>query len=234
MGFLFRLLNRSKIKRYDHIVSLGYNCEIAYQLFRHNGFLESNLFAWASIPSLQTLISALNDLNQIGSQDYVPDDIMYICNKTKIKFHGKTDLKKFGNDPELVRKDKEELYSRVAFLRDKFISVAEENSRKLYILKVKSSETDVEQKIDEIRGLLSRRNNGSFDFLFVPEEAFAKTLSLTEKDGFYIRTVSEYAPDSAVTSKFRSFKEWQRIFDEFVPLHKLKKTKKYKFEEVEQ
>lgn len=234
MGFLFTLLNRNKIKRYDHIVSLGYNCEIAYQLFKHNGFLESNLFAWTLIPSLETLISVLTNLNQIGSEDYESNGIMYICNKTKICFHGKTDLKKFGNDPERVRKDKEELRPRVVFLREKFISVAQENSRKLYILKVRSSETDVEQKIDEIRGLLDRRNNGFFDLLFVPEETFLKTLSLTETDGFHIRPVSEYAPDDAVTSKHHSFKEWQRIFDEFVPLHKLKKTKKYKFEEVEQ
>lgn len=237
MGFLFTLLNRNKIKRYDHIISLGYNCEAAYQLFKHNGFLESNLFAWAFIPSLQTLISVLSDLNRIGSEDYDGPDksVMYSCNKTKILFHGKTDPKNFKDSPELFREDKEELRSRVSFLKDKFVSVAQGNDKKLYVLKVKSTETDIGEKINDIRRLLEKQNNGSFDLLTVLEESFAKELSLTEENNFYIRTVSAYAPDDAVTSKkYPCFKEWQKIFDEFVPLHKLKKTKKYKFEEVEQ
>ena len=58
MGIWYDLFHRGLIKRYDHIASLGYNCEIAYQLFKHNRFLESNLFAWSYIPSLDRLIEA--------------------------------------------------------------------------------------------------------------------------------------------------------------------------------
>ncbi len=236
MGFFFKLLNRRKIKRYDHILSLGYNCEIAYQLFKHNGFLESNLFAWALIPSLQTTISALSDLDGIGAEDYQGPDgcIMYSCNKTQIRFHGKSSPKEYRDDPDFFRKDKEELRSRISFLKRKFVSVSQEDGKKLYVLKIKSTETDVEQKIKELFSLLERQNKGSFDLLVVLEEAFEKTLSLTERDNFHIRTVSSYAPDYAVTSKYPFFKQWQRIFDEFVPLHKLKKIKKFKFEEVDQ
>lgn len=236
MGVLFRLLNRSKIKRYDHIISLGYNCEVSYQLFKHNKFLESNLFAWAGIPSLQVLLTVLPNIELVGSEDYAGPDssVMYTCNATKVRFHGKTSPKEIQNNPECYRADKEEIISRIAFLKSKFISVVNENSHKLFILKVKSTETDIDKKIDDIQLLLSRINNGSFDLLVVLEEAFAQKLPLLKKSNLYIRTVSSFAPDNAVTSKHLNFKEWQRIFDEFVPLHKLKKTKRYKFEEVEQ
>ena len=236
MGFLFRLLNRSKIKRYDHIISLGYNCEISYQLFMHNKFVESNLFTWANVPSLEILLSVLSDVEQIGAEDYIgPDSAgMYTCNATKIRFHGKTKPKELKNNPELCYADKEELVSRIIFLKKKFVSIAREESHKLYILKIRNTEADAKKKISETQSLLSQINNGSFDLLVVLEDDFAQGLLLSEKDNLYLRTISSFAPDSAVTSKHQNFKEWQRIFDEFVPLHKLKKTKRYKFEEVDQ
>lgn len=236
MGIIYRLFHQSIIKYYDHIISLGYNCEVAYNLFKHNRFLESNLFAWTYIPSWQTTIETLSNIDLIGSEGFSgPDEsIMYTCNATKIRFHGKTKRKEFQNDPSKYQTDKEELISRVSFLKNKFVSVVQENTKKLYIVKIRSQETNIEEKIETLMSLLKAQNNGQFDLLVILEEAFLKSISsLPSKENLYFRTVPFFAPDSSVTSKRPNFKQWQRIFDEFMPRYKLKKTKKYKFEDTE-
>lgn len=234
MGLWFSLFHRGEIKRYEHIASLGYNCEIAYQLFKHNRFLESNLFAWASIPSLDTLIDVLGDLSAIGRDGYRFSGSQLYCDAaTGIGFHGRAKSSELANDPAAAREDVRELTDRVAFLKDKFVKTARDGKTKLYVVKIRGGETDVFEKLNRLRSRLTALTNGDgYDLLVVTEEKLSAVLRPTDGGGVYYRAVPFFAPDESVAGKHKNFKAWQRIFDEFRPLRKLRQTKHYKFEDL--
>ena len=78
-------------KRFDHIISLGLNCEISFILKKKFNFVESSLLSWSYIP-----ISSLNDVLKNpqlifseGIEDLTEYN-MFKCSKTGIAFHGKT------------------------------------------------------------------------------------------------------------------------------------------------
>lgn len=161
MGIWYDLFHRGLIKRYDHIASLGYNCEIAYQLFKHNRFLESNLFAWSYIPSLDRLIEVLGDVSMIGRDGYaVTGHALYNDKTTGIGFHGRAKPSEVADNPAAVAEDVRELTGRVAFLKDKFIKTARDEGRKLYAIKIKSGEPDVFAKLERLRGRLTALTGG--------------------------------------------------------------------------
>ena len=233
MGIWYDLFHRGLIKRYDHIASLGYNCEIAYQLFKHNRFLESNLFAWSYIPSLDRLIEVLGDVSMIGRDGYaVTGHALYNDKTTGIGFHGRAKPSEVADNPAAVAEDVRELTGRVAFLKDKFVKTARDEGRKLYAIKIKSGEPDVFAKLERLRGRLTALTGGGYDLLVVMEAEFAGALRPTDGEGVYCRAVPFCSPDSAVTGRHKNFKAWQRIFDEFRPRHKMKQTKHYKFEDL--
>lgn len=233
MGLWFSLFRRGAIKRYDHIMSLGYNCEIAYQLFKHNRFLESNLFAWTNIPSLDTLIDVLGDLSAIGRDGYLAGNELYRDAATDIGFHGRARPSELANDPAAAAEDVRELTGRVAFLKDKFVNAARDGKTKLYVVKIRGDETDVFEKLNRLRSRLTALTNGDrYDLLVVTEEKLSAILRPTDGDGVYYRAVPFFAPDESVAGKHKNFKAWQRIFDEFRPLRKLRQTKHYKFEDL--
>lgn len=39
----------SEAKKYDNIIFLGYNCEVAFRFFRQYRFVDSSLFAWTGV-----------------------------------------------------------------------------------------------------------------------------------------------------------------------------------------
>ena len=127
-------------KRFDHIISLGLNCEISFILKKKFNFVESSLLSWSYIP-----ISSLNDVLKNpqlifseGIED-VTEYNMFKCSKTGIAFHGKnppsfyTDKK--GNiDQSLLLQEKNDVISRVEYLKQKFIRVGQSSESKLYVL----------------------------------------------------------------------------------------------------
>lgn len=233
MGLLYRLLHSKQIKRYDHILSLGYNCEVAFQLFNHNKFLESNLLAWTYVESLPATLFALEKMDLIGSRGFEgPVPHMYKCPVTNIFFHGKARAHLLAGNEALQQEDKEELKGRIEALKSKFRQAMDDGGKNLYIIKLQTQEENVRENLEKIYDFLTRNVKNAFDFLIIMEQKATHTFAkLTENENVYVRTVAFYAPESSVMTRDNDKKHWFRIFDEFMPRYKMKKKKRFKFEE---
>src|SRR5262245_22497134 len=94
MGFLSDLF--IKKRKYDHIVSLGNNCEYSFQFFTNYKFVEANLFSWVYVLSPKKLLDAIARPDLMFSEGISEPDWLYTCNKYEIKFHGR------ASDKELL------------------------------------------------------------------------------------------------------------------------------------
>lgn len=229
------LTKRNKEKFYDHIISLGYNCEIQFRFYKYFKFEETSLFNWSYINSIDDLIKVINNLSLIGKKGYEQPNPLYACKETNIKFHGKAKWKKIKDNPELIDKDLNDLAERVDYLKEKFIKTLQSDSKKLYIYKVRQTDIseDIDNKISELKKALeiqAGRGIIRFDLLIISEEKNKKFFR--EINNYIFRTVKYFAPDEEVTSKKYLNNGWDEIFDEFYTKKPkgYKKNKKYKFE----
>ena len=226
-------------KKYDNIIPLGYNCETAYRFYRHFRFIESSLFSWVYISSFQMLENALNNIDIIASDDFVYENTMYKCSKSGIKFHGRMREEEFTNDEEknkiLMEQDKEELRSRINYLKEKFVRTANDGKKNLYIKKISLSEANDENSYEnmyKIYKFLQKFCKNDFDLLFVTEKNYFDKFIYNEKN-IYTKCVEKYSPDNLVTDKKQGDKfGWDVIYTEFSPKKRVWKKKKLKFENV--
>ena len=214
-------------RAYDHLVSVGYNCEIAFQFFHLYRFLESSLFAWTYAYSLQDTIHAIQHLEQVGANGFLPPDPLCQCRNTNVRFHLKDDPAM--SLPQLEK----ELTSRVTYLKNKWVKVcADTNQSVLYIVKVRS--TDTQKNIDllpQLYSTLKQTTQAPFDLLIVCEKN--AVLPDLNNPHIFIRRVDHYAPDDDVPNKkLAAMKDWEQIFFEFGPKHYLEHMKHFKFEKL--
>jgi len=238
---ILNLFNKN-IKKYGHIISLGYNCEVAYQFFKYHHFVESSLFAWSNTINIENLIYALNNLDKLTTGEVQNAIPMWECINTKIRFHGKAPMNIWfsENTPtdDLINSDREELIARINHLKEKFIITSNDKKKNLYIFKYLILEKDtfenISKAITELYSALKNIVNNEFDLLFIFEESelFQKLKQESFDKHIYLKSVKFFAPEDNVTGKINDTKGWKKIFDEFKPNFKLKKTKKFKFEDV--
>ena len=232
---------KSNVKKYDHIISLGYNCEVSYQFFKYYHFVESSLFAWCNTINIDNLIFAINNLDKLITGKLENVKPMWKCFNTNIRFHGKAPMKIWtSNEPvniEIINEDRNELISRISYLKEKFIKTSNDNKKNLYIFKylvTTEKIEDIEKNINDLYLSLNKIAKNEFDLLIIIEKQKIPT-NFQEKfadKNIFIRTVDFFAPEDDVTGKNFDKIGWKKIFDEFKPNFKLKKTKKFKFEEV--
>ena len=102
--------------------------------------------------------------------------------------------------------------------------------------KMRTSEALAEDAQEKVGGILAAlRNLGArdFDFLLVLEERCRDKTLISEKteERFFIRFVREFNPEEKVTdAKLGDPRGWKRVFKEFRPECRQKKTHKFKFE----
>lgn len=238
--FSFMMINnrRDVLKKYGHIISLGYNCEVSFQFFQKYKFVESSLFAWTNSINIDNLLYALSNLQDIGASTWVNTCPMWKCSSTNILFHGKAPMKIWKNNPssEIIEADRKDLEERVAHLKNKFVVSLHDGKKTLFIYKIAPNDIqrkDIVNKLDELYKLLSTLCKNTFDLLIVIEEKNYDLLQgLKSYDNLYVRCVHFFTNENDVTSKINDKKGWEKIFSEFTPNFKLKKSKKFKFEEV--
>lgn len=127
--------------------------------------------------------------------------------------------------------------SRIKHLKEKFIQTANDGKKNLYVFKYPTKAQTFEEVLSNTKKLseaLSKIVKNSFDLLLVLEDKdiankLEQNLSLPN---LFIRTVDFFAPEDNVTGKVNDKKGWQKIFKEFYPDFKLKKLKKFKFEQA--
>lgn len=232
---------KKNVKYYGHYLALGYNCEVAYRFFQKCGFVESSLFTWTFQNNISDLIFALKNLDAIYTETPIPSGTMWRCSKTNIHFHGIEPFEMRMNFDKYTAEDfkpyQEELVSRINHLREKFKAQISDEKRTLlaytYLVKEESRE-QVAQNILNIKLALDNIGAKNCDLLIILERRNNlddKTEQFTDKN-IYIRYVDEFVPPDSVTTKIYDKKSWNLILKEFRPNFRLKKKKKFKFEEI--
>ncbi|MBQ2645143.1 hypothetical protein IJG14_06200 [bacterium] len=237
--YLFALRNSQK---YENIICLGYNCEIAYRFYKKYKFIDSSLFGWTYV-TFNQLKFALENFELIGNGDFEYDMPSHTikCLNTGIFFHGRTSASEFTNNEEenekIINEDKIELKSRIKYLKDKFIKYTNNGKSTLYIRKVDLNNMrltdDCEQKRKEviwIYNYLKSFCKNKFKLLIVVEKPFYDKF-VFDNSAIITRYVEKYSPDSCVTAKNEGDKYgWNLIFTEFQPKNRKKQKGKLKFE----
>ena len=95
------------------------------------------------IPSriIPDIINAFKDFDAIAEGDFYFPNPLWECKNTNIRFHGKAELELSLNNnfsAEELNNDKEELISRLRYLKAKFLNILRDDSKKLYIYKIKT------------------------------------------------------------------------------------------------
>ena len=238
-----RLFNIFRIsKKYDHIISLGYNCEIADQFILTHKYIESSFLNWAYSSSINDVIYTLNNLDLLcsGNFMYPHKNIfpLWKCLNTNISFHGREPFDFWESNPsqENINNDKEELISRINYLKNKFINIIHSKNKKiLFIYKYKINEKLQENNTDakNINKLYSTIKNictCDFDLLIIVERKFYSNININ--NNIYIRNVSFFANDASVTGNNNDHNGWSKIFNEFIYKHIPYKKQSYKFDDI--
>ncbi len=221
---------------YENIISLGYNCEVTFRFLKYFGFEKTNLFNWTFSESINDLINALESFESICSDELQNPSPLWKCKNTNIYFHGKADMRIFmkGRETEeLLKKDKEDLLGRVSHLKEKFLNILCDDTKKLYIYKIKKEDIDenVNDKILKLLGALKSLGGNNFKLLVVAEKENEKYFE--ENENYIVRFVKYFAPDNCLVRKKYFNNGWDDIYNEFyvkIPDKNARKNKKYKFD----
>ena len=223
-------------RKYDHVLSLGMNCEPAFRFSLSWGFVDSTPFAWTSCKDLPTLCDALRDPASIGSEGFEWDvkNLMWRCLKTGLWFHGKlvVDFKDPVPPPDALESDKAELVQRLAYLNGKFTRVVSDDSTKALIMRVHSKiamADDANSQIDAVQRALEERGARNYTLVVVIERSAHGRIAPARNR--VVRTVKAFNPgNSVVKPKLGDPIGWKALFAEFTPAKILQKKHLFKFE----
>ena len=230
-----------KIKKYDDIIPLGYNCSVAYNINRVHKYLESHIFNWTYIADDNLFLDVLSDLNTIFNDGYIysKDCNMFVCKRTKILFHCKSLSSDIINENEKIYKKNIEneffdLNGRTRYLICKFQKILATSESILFVHSLKPFEIkDLQKKINFINNLyiLLKNKTKNCNLLIICEKNVYKDLKNKINREIYLREVLKYAPfDDAVNPEKTDIYKYNLIFTEFQPKNKKKSNKKYKYE----
>ncbi len=239
---IHRRLAPPPLRTYDHVFSLGFNCEVAFQFLKYNGFLESNILNWFYTDSSRGLHKALDSFDSVGV-DFVPDGKLQLWKDSNhsLWFHGRGNHRIWeeGADLALLEADKEELISRAAYLKEKFLRLTQSNDSILFVYKPPMKElaepSESAANLIAIRKALADLGFRRFDFMVIVTHdvlaSFKKQLELSGADSHIIvESIGFHAPLTSVTDGPYDIKGWRRIWSQNRSCYKAtNKKKKYKF-----
>lgn len=233
---IFNRFCLKNVRHYGHVQSLGYNCEVSFQFFQRYRFVEAGLFSWANNKNISTLINALKNFDRIGTGEWEAVPPMWKDLNSSIFFHGQAQMSR-TTDAETLNADKADLIARIAHLKEKFKTIGNDGKKNLYVYKYSLHDTSDEkvfiEQVSELYNTLQSLIKNEFDLLIVFQKQNFPDL---QEDHFksshvFLRRVTFFTPEDKVTDKKNDKKAWKAVFKEFCPDFKMKKTKKFKFEE---
>ncbi len=229
------LLARARRKRFEHIISLGANCEVAFRFYCRWKFVDSSLFSWAIVANTIQLAQVLRSLDDFCSGALALNSVrMWVCGNTGVRIHGR--MKYIPGTPppdaETEASDKADLLGRVTHLRDKLRRYAADEKSTLFIYRIPTNDVKtpgLTERLNEVENALRELGARNWKLLLIAERCAARLIP--PGPNRYIRSVRKFNPTNDVTSAERGDPVgWHAIFTEFAPVHILKKTKKFKFE----
>ncbi len=215
------------------IISLGYNCEVSFQIQKFRGAIDASLFSWAFLLDDEKFFLALENLDDIfmnGIHFHMPTNDMFYDEKYDITFHGRTPKHVMFDEEENI-KDQEaydaaiaELKSRLAHLKKKFKNDFESEDEKIYLRKIEIlPEADGTVNYERVVSFINRLYDflerqvkiGEYKLIIVIEEKYmTPELKALEKSTLFLRTVDYLAPFYD-TENGADDANWQKILKEF-------------------
>lgn len=222
--------------RYAQIVPLGYNCETAFRFYCTWGFLDSSLFAWTSVSSIDRLVKAIADLDRVGTGDmrFSNRTMMWTCANTDICFHGRLKPVPIARPPSQADLDADlaDLRGRIAHLKEKLRRYAANDRSTLFVYKPRPSDIERDgfnNKINALEQAIDGLGAQNWKLLVVCERSFCDHVQPGKNR--IIRTVRRYSPPDDVTARKKGDPAgWKLIFTEFAPEKILPKKHAFKFE----
>ena len=232
---------RMRSRRFDHVVTLGYNCELSARFFQNFNFVDSTLFSWAGADYPVEMAYAIEHYQDIFSGEILAptkDFPLFLCKKTKVRAHGRAKMQVWtAAEPpsrDFIDAERAELVSRFEHLKKKTIDYLRDDKSVLAIVKLHPSCCRPENAVSSAMcyvNALRKIGARNMTFLVICEEANAASFTGPHPD-FELRTVAEYNPESnAADLKRGDPKGWRLVFDEFRPATMKKKAHKFKFED---
>lgn len=231
----------NQLKKYNHIISLGQNCEVAFQYTLSFGQIEAFPFNWAYVANVEKMLTALNkpELLFSGKIVYHSPSNMFFDEQSAVSFHGQrtpADLAKFSEQARAIEieKEKEDTIGRVKHCFDKLFSVWASKESQLYIITFKEgSPVKINAYVQQLKHILASKTD-NFTILVVLEQKH-QGFPFTKESNIYYRFLKYYSPKDKVTTVELSDRSgWKKIFEEFQPQKILPKNKLYKFEKEQE
>lgn len=229
-------LARLRRKRYDHVLSLGMNCEPAFRFSLDWGFVDSTPYAWGLSRHLRGLAESIENPGLIGSEgfEWSPDFLMWRCRRTGSYFHGKlvSGKRKDAYAPELLEADRKELVERLEYLNGKLTRILRDESSKALILRVHTREAlapEVNDGVDAVQRALELRGACNYTLVIVTEKVAKGRVAPAPNR--LVRTVRVFNPGNAVVrKKLGDPTGWRALYAEFTPAKIREKKHAFKFE----
>lgn len=220
------------VKKYDEIITLGQNCELAFKIMQSFGAIESYLFTWALVPPYH-IFDALENPSLIFSEEIVElkEVNMWRCSRTDLTFHGKSSVQALDKDEKKRDMEKQEVISRVRYLSDKLQKVLKSDKKKLFAIEIhndlfKFSIPELILYISKLFNVLNRLSS-NFDLLIILGKDFnIDEIKSLQNNHLFIRFVEYFAPyNQATTKSLMDLSSSKKIFKEFQLKTKLRKIK---------
>ena len=228
---------QARARKFDHIIPLGVNCEVAFRFFCSWRFVESSLFAWSRVEGLDHLCEVLSGLDGLFAGEAIlePRSRMWQCQNTRVYLHGRFRAGKPGSPPPLEpaqRADLEDLRGRVGHLREKFRKYFADDKTTLFVHRLDQKDAEsplLAERLDRLEAALSALGAKNWTLLVVCESKDLSRMPAGQNRVF--RAVRQFNPGNRVTDEDSGDRVgWKRIFAEFGPAEILEQRHRFKFE----
>ena len=219
------IFRRIKPIKYDHIISLGYNCEVSFRIKDFFGKLESYPFTWVYINNqIPQFVDVLKNFDKLllkkNNLSVVPWG-MILDNKYNVLFHTKGDIREmFDQNHTPIKKILDlkisELKSRYKHLCFKFNDLLFSDDRTLFVIKIDCQNGyDVKDIIKFVKkiNLFFKCNYKSKKYLLlvVVENKFYNKIKKMNSKYIVVKYVKKFASD-AYTDIDGDWEGWNDIF----------------------
>lgn len=202
-------------KPYSEYVSLGINCEGAFQIRRILGHDASSFFSWnvTPLPALEALIqSRFEGILQWENISSSGGGLLHDSSHN-YKFHSPFSCEDFSNDSEAKRKFSEHK-EKAGYLVSKFLRSRELDESTVYFYKAEDQGEDLEFRkiICRVRDLLGKIHESSqFSLVVLQDES--RRDSAWQEEFIFNRYLKRTAPWSDATDGH--VQSWDKVFREF-------------------
>lgn len=221
LGLKLEIKSKKKEKEvFDDIISLGYKCETAYSFEAVFNKKDSNLFNWVHITNIKNLIRFLNDPDLLLSKglEWNEKRLMYRDIELDFYYHTKIDKTMLSgeNKEKIIEEDTKEVISRMTYLKNKFLSKVNSDSRNLFVtaFDTKNDPKEVNEILWNLSEAISKiSKNKNSKLLVVFKKNYAKDLEIKKLNNVIFEKINAFSPEHYAHGIDLS--GWLKIYNKF-------------------